>query len=56
MAKLERTLIVDISLIQQAYKAGFEAAFMLMNDDSELESVCNCNNISTQIDQDNDDV
>jgi len=50
MAKLEYTLIADVSLIMKAYKRGFEDAFLLMNDSADLDETLNINNISTEED------
>lgn len=47
---------LDATMVVAAYKAGFEAAFMMLNDDSELESELNCNGIVTKNDEDNDEV
>lgn len=46
MAKLIYT--IDASLIAEAYKKGFEDAFIMLNDDSELEQELDNNNISTE--------
>lgn len=47
---------IDASLIAEAYKKGFEDAFIMLNDDSELDKTLNCNQIVTESDQDNGEV
>lgn len=54
MAKVIYT--IDASLIAEAYKKGFEDAFIILNDDSELDEALNCNRIVTKSDRDNDEV
>jgi len=48
MAKVIYT--IDASLIADAYKKGFEDAFIILNDDSELEQELDKNKISTEDD------
>jgi len=50
------TFEFSIKELADMYKRGFEDAFIMFNDDSELESICNCSKIVTKSDEDNDEV
>lgn len=46
----------DITELVNAYKAGFEAAFMMFHSTSELDETLLCNGIVTKSDEYNDEV
>jgi len=54
MASLE--LIIDCSLLIEAYNKGVEAGFIMATDYTELDSELNCNSIDTVDIEDKDDI
>ena len=50
------TIEVIILPWENAYKRGFEDAFMMMSNFENMDETLNCNNIDTHNDEDNSDI